>query len=79
MVARLYFSTDDSRYKLELFEAQGSSFGWNGGKFPPFAGETITRLAGSWTIESLNGSPVGPCDGKSGTFTTPVEFELSAQ
>lgn len=79
MVARLYFSTVDSRYKLELFEAQGSPFGWDGGEFPPFAGGTITRLAGSWTIESLKGSPTGPCDGASGVFTSPVEFTLSPQ
>ncbi len=43
MVARLFFRKDDYKYKLELFEVPGSPYGWNGGDFPPFGGETVTR------------------------------------
>jgi len=82
MVARLYFGKDDSKYKLELFEVPGPTFGWDDvdgstGDFPPFGGETVTRQAASWQIGSAGG-PAGPCDGFSGMFIPPVEFTLKA-
>jgi hypothetical protein len=77
MVARLYFGKDNYKYKLELFEVPGSTYGWDGGDFPPFGKELpVTRNAGSWLI-GRNGGPAGPCVGDSGTFSAPVAFTLS--
>ena len=78
MVARLYFQFGGYKYKIELFEAAGSAYGWDGGDFPPFAGGEITRSAGSWLI-GKSGGPAGPCVGDGGTFSSPVDFTLSAQ
>lgn len=71
LVARFYFVSGNTKYKLELFEPEGSqSFGWSA-EFPPFEGPAITRSAGSWRIESLNGRGQA-CDGETGTLDATV-------